>query len=64
MRTAIYARRAGLTGECVGARTRLYYWISAFMREYAAILASNKLMAVAWIVLWWVWFVVENGSLI
>lgn len=61
MRTAIYARKAGLTGECVGARTRLYYWISAFMREYAAILAANKIAAVLWIVLWWVWFVAENG---
>ncbi len=60
LRTAIYARKAGLSGECVGARTRMYYWISAFLREYAAILAANKLAAMLWILLWWGWFLLEN----
>lgn len=60
MRTAIYARKAGLEGECVGARTRMYYWISAFLREYAAILDANKIAAILWIMVWWAWFLWEN----
>lgn len=60
MRTAIYARKAGLSGECVGAPTRMYYWISAFLREYAAILDANKIAAVIWILIWWMWFLWEG----
>lgn len=60
MRTAIYARKAGLSGECVGAPTRMYYWISAFLREYAAILDANKIAAVIWILIWWMWFLWES----
>ena len=56
LRTAVYARKAGLSGECVGAPTRMYYWISAFLREYAAILEANKAAAILWIIAWWLWF--------
>ncbi len=60
LRTAVYARKAGLNGECVGAPTRMYYWISAFLREYAAILEANKAAAVVWIIAWWIWFLWEH----
>ena len=56
LRTAVYARKMGLSGECVGAPTRMYYWISAFLREYAAILEANKAAAILWIIVWWLWF--------
>lgn len=60
MRTAVYAKLSGLRGECVGARTRMYYWISAFLREYAAILEANKYAVVLWVFVWWAWFIWEN----
>lgn len=40
-RTSLYAKRLGMTGEGLGAKTAGYYIPSAFLREYIAIL--NKL---------------------
>ena len=37
MRAGIYAARIGLPAVCIGAHTALYYWPSAMIREYAAL---------------------------
>ena len=36
-RTSLLARQIHLNGEGVGCRTALYYWPSAFLREYVAL---------------------------
>lgn len=42
LRTAILARELGLDAEVTGARTAFYYWPSAMLREFAAILVANR----------------------
>jgi uncharacterized SAM-binding protein YcdF (DUF218 family) len=42
LRTAILARRLDLDAEVTGARTAFYYWPSAMLREFAAILVAGK----------------------
>lgn len=37
LRAMIYSRRVGLKAEGIGAHTALYYWPSAMIREYAAL---------------------------
>ena len=37
LRTMIYTRRVGLEADGIGAHTALYYWPSAMIREYAAL---------------------------
>ena len=41
-RAAIIARRLGIDGQVTGARTAAYYWPSAMLREFAAVLLSYK----------------------
>ncbi|WP_371483951.1 YdcF family protein [Kitasatospora sp. NBC_00315] len=41
-RAAVTARRAGVPGQVLGAPTAAYYWPSATLREFAAILVSYK----------------------
>lgn len=43
-RTAIIARRLGVNGQVMGARTAGYYWPSAMLREFAAVFLSYKLV--------------------
>lgn len=40
LRAALAARRAGVPGQVVGAPTAGYYWPSAVLREFAAVLVS------------------------
>ncbi|MEV4612459.1 YdcF family protein [Kitasatospora sp. NPDC049258] len=40
LRAALATRRAGVRGQVVGARTAGYYWPSAMLREFAAVLLS------------------------
>jgi uncharacterized SAM-binding protein YcdF (DUF218 family) len=42
LRTAILARRAGLRGQVTGARTAAYYWPSAMLREFGAVLLRYR----------------------
>ncbi|WP_406715568.1 hypothetical protein QEU96_05925 [Trueperella pyogenes] len=42
LRTSFYARKLGLLGEGLGAKTARYYIPTAFMREYVAILVKLK----------------------
>lgn len=44
-RAATLMRRYRLPGYAVGGRTARYYWPSAFIREYAAILRDNRRLA-------------------
>ncbi|MBW0101369.1 YdcF family protein [Pseudonocardia sp. KRD291] len=41
-RAALMARRAGLNGQVLGAATARYYWPSATIREFIAILAEHR----------------------
>jgi uncharacterized SAM-binding protein YcdF (DUF218 family) len=43
-RAAIIARRVGVNGQVMGARTAGYYWPSAMLREFAAVFLSYKLI--------------------
>ncbi|MFB9907977.1 YdcF family protein [Allokutzneria oryzae] len=42
LRAAVFTRRAGVTGHVVGAPIAAYFWPSAFLREFVAILVDNK----------------------
>lgn len=46
LRTALMARRAGLNGHVVGSPTARYYWPSATIREFVAILAEHPIVNV------------------
>ena len=46
LRAAIIARELGMNAQAVGGRTARYYYPSAFMREYAALILNNKIMIV------------------
>lgn len=41
-RAGMYARAAGLASEGIGAKTALYYWPNAMIREYIAVVVMNK----------------------
>lgn len=41
-RTGLYAKKIKLNAEGLGCRTALYYWPTAFIREYIAIMCSMK----------------------
>lgn len=43
LRTALLARQAGLDAQVAGAPVAAYYWPSAFLREFVAIVAMNPL---------------------
>ncbi|MCP3798106.1 YdcF family protein [Allokutzneria sp. A3M-2-11 16] len=43
LRAAAFARRAKVTGHVVGAPIARYFWPSAFLREFVAILVDHKL---------------------
>lgn len=41
-RASIYARKASLKAQGIGAKTKFYFWYNALLREYVAILAMHK----------------------
>ncbi|WP_152396106.1 YdcF family protein [Paenibacillus guangzhouensis] len=41
-RAGMYARLAGLSSQGIGAKTALYYWPNAMIREYIAVVVMNK----------------------
>jgi len=41
-RAGMYARLAGLPSQGIGAKTALYYWPNAMIREYVAVVVMNK----------------------
>lgn len=50
-RAALLMRKLGVRGHAVGAPTARYYWPSAFLREYVAILRDHKTLTVVSLVL-------------
>ena len=42
LRTGIIATKQGIDIEGIGAKTKAYYWINAFIREFVATLVSEK----------------------
>ena len=42
-RAALLTRRAGVDGQVLGARTARYYWPSATIREFVAILVEHRI---------------------
>ncbi|NNG19085.1 hypothetical protein HJ590_05740 [Naumannella sp. ID2617S] len=45
----MYARRLGLPGHAVGSRTARYYWPSAMLREFVAVVNERRIQhAVLW----------------
>ena len=51
-RTGYYAFKQHLKAEGVGCRTAFYYWPTAFIREYIAIIKREKIMPVILLALW------------
>ena len=51
LRAAIIMRKAGIPGYTVGCRTARYYWPSATVREFLAILLEHSRLNLAIIVL-------------
>ncbi|WP_329575172.1 YdcF family protein [Kitasatospora sp. NBC_01250] len=46
LRSALTARRAGVRGQVLGAPTAAYYWPSAMLREFAAVILSYRMVNV------------------
>jgi uncharacterized SAM-binding protein YcdF (DUF218 family) len=42
LRAALYARRAKVNGQVLGAPTARYFWPNAFLREFVAVLVENR----------------------
>ena len=51
-RTGIFARKLGLDACGVGCRTAMYYWPSAFIREYVAVMVKYKWTSTAVVLVW------------
>jgi uncharacterized SAM-binding protein YcdF (DUF218 family) len=51
-RTSLFARKLGMDAEGVGCRTAMYYWPSAFIREYAAVMVRYKWISAAVLLVW------------
>jgi uncharacterized SAM-binding protein YcdF (DUF218 family) len=42
LRAALYARRAEVNGQVLGAPTARYFWPNAFLREFVAVLVEHR----------------------
>ncbi|MCI2049041.1 MAG: YdcF family protein [Lachnospiraceae bacterium] len=51
-RTGMFARDLGMNAAGIGCKTAMYYWPSAFIREYIAIMVRYKWITVAVLLLW------------
>jgi uncharacterized SAM-binding protein YcdF (DUF218 family) len=47
LRAALYARRAKVNGQVLGAPTARYFWPNAFLREFVAVLAEHRVKNIA-----------------
>ncbi|WP_181428600.1 YdcF family protein [Modestobacter versicolor] len=45
-RAAMLARRLGIDAQAIGCPTALYYWPSAYLREFVAVLVEHRLLVV------------------
>jgi uncharacterized SAM-binding protein YcdF (DUF218 family) len=64
-RSGVLARGMGIDAQGIGAATRSYFWINAFIREFVAVLNSEKklhariialIVAVMIACVWLIWF--------
>jgi uncharacterized SAM-binding protein YcdF (DUF218 family) len=51
-RTGMYAKSLGMDAAGIGCKTAAYYWPSAFIREYVAVMVKYKWITVAVLLLW------------
>ena len=58
-RTSLFARSLGMNAAGVGCRTAAYYWPSAFIREYIAIMVRYKWITFAVLFIWLVLTVIS-----
>ncbi|MGL5255646.1 MAG: YdcF family protein [Proteocatella sp.] len=58
-RTSLFARRLNFNGHGIGCKTAIYYWFSAFIREYIAILVHYKWVGLVYAVLCFVLLIVS-----
>lgn len=58
-RTSLFARSLGMDAAGVGCRTAPYYWPSAFIREYIAVMVRYKWITIAVLLIWLLLMVVS-----
>lgn len=56
-RTSLFARKLKMKAEGVGCKTANYYWPSAIIREYIAIMVIFKKVNILFAVIWLIWSV-------
>ncbi|MDD4851524.1 MAG: YdcF family protein [Gemmiger sp.] len=56
-RTALFARKLGMKASGVGCKTSLYYWPSAFIREYIAVMMQFQWTILPVLLVWLVGFI-------
>ncbi len=60
-RTGVFASQQGIKAEGIGAKTKRYFWINAFIREFIAALVSEWKTHLAFIMTWLVLIVSMVG---
>jgi hypothetical protein len=48
----MFARDLGMNAAGIGCKTAMYYWPSAFIREYIAVMVRYKWLTVGVLLLW------------
>lgn len=54
-RTSLFARKLKMNAEGVGCKTASYYWPSAFIREYIAIMVMFRRVNIIMGIIWLIW---------
>jgi uncharacterized SAM-binding protein YcdF (DUF218 family) len=62
LRAALTANRAGLNGQVIGSRTAFYFWPSATIREFVAVLLFHKVINSAVCVAIVVWLIAGSAG--
>ena len=60
-RSGVFASRQGIRAEGIGAKTKRYFWINAFIREFIAALVSEWKTHIAIIMTWIVIIILMVG---
>lgn len=60
-RTSLFARMLKMNAEGVGCKTAAYYWPSAFIREYIAIMVMFKRVNIIMGIIWLIWTILFIG---
>ncbi|CAB1245911.1 MAG: YdcF family protein [Oscillospiraceae bacterium] len=61
-RTSLYARKIGIDAQGVGSKTALYYWPSAVIREYVAVMRQFKWGFLVPIIPWLLFYLVSCSN--